>query len=382
MGEPDTPEGTTVADALRHWLFSQALPLWQLSGVDRAVGGYFEELGFDGEPIALDYKRTRVTGRQLYVFSHAACLGVQGAAEAADFGAQFLFRHVWQGEAAGWARSVRSNGDPLDTSADLYDQAFALFGLAWFGHASGDPRAWAHAERTVAFVETHMAHDAGGYVPSLPFAGQLQQNPLMHLLEASLAAFRFSGKERFAGLALRLADLFEARLFDPVTGTLAETFHPDWRREISAGGVQIEPGHQFEWTWILSELHRLLGRDLRHAACRLAQFAQSHGVEPDTGATWDIVNAKGSPLQTTSRLWTNCERIKAAVALAGTDHTVPGLEWESSASLLLDRYLPTQRPGLWVDRFRPDGRALSESVPASSLYHLMFAATEALQTGP
>ena len=372
---------TDPAKALKDWLFDAALPLWLERGVDRDQGGYFEQLDFTGQALDVSFKRARLTGRQLYVFSQAAQFGVAQAAEAAQHGARFLLDHFWQGECGGWACTVRPDGSPLDGRADLYDQAFALFGLAWFGKLSDDPLVWQRAVDTIGFIEAKMSHQGGGFVPRLPFMGVIEQNPLMHLLEASLAAYDFSRDERFAQLALKLADVFEARLFDAKTGTLAEMFSADWVRLAQGQNILIEPGHQFEWVWILYELNRLLGRDLTAQAQSLARFAENYGVDRKQFTTFDAVDGAGAAVATTSRLWTNCERMKAASALGTatiSSESPASLTWESSARALLSRHLDTVPRGLWLDRFDEHGGVASETVPASSLYHLTLAISEAV----
>ena len=60
---------------VRAWMFESALPFWGDAGLDRARGGFFEELNLDGRPTDAPFKRTRVTSRQIYAFSHASLLG-------------------------------------------------------------------------------------------------------------------------------------------------------------------------------------------------------------------------------------------------------------------------------------------------------------------
>ncbi|MGG2334310.1 AGE family epimerase/isomerase, partial [Salmonella enterica] len=81
----------------------------------------------------------------------------------------------------------------------------------------------------------------------------------MHLLEAALALFEASGDGLFRDLALELLVLFETRLFDAASGTLAEFFAHDWQRLRPSA---IEPGHQFEWAWLLHQAGRLVGADV------------------------------------------------------------------------------------------------------------------------
>ena len=55
--------------ALREWLITQAAPLWLEHGVDRARGGYFDQLHHRDASNGCDFKRLRVTCRQIFVFA-------------------------------------------------------------------------------------------------------------------------------------------------------------------------------------------------------------------------------------------------------------------------------------------------------------------------
>jgi mannose-6-phosphate isomerase len=47
------------------------------------------------------------------------------------------------------------------------------------------------------------------------------------------------------------------------------------------------------------------------------------------------------------------------------------------SSTLLERFLDRPFAGGWIDHISADGAPLVDYVPASSLYHLMFAASDA-----
>ncbi len=79
----------------------------------------------------------------------------------------------------------------LDRTADLYDQAFVLFALAWYARATGEREPLVRARETLEWVRAHMTGPGGrGYHNTCrPRPGTAQQNPHMHLLEATLALF-------------------------------------------------------------------------------------------------------------------------------------------------------------------------------------------------
>lgn len=367
-------------DAIARWMFDAALPWWAANGLDRRDGGYVEHMTLDGRDGRAAFKRTRVTARQIYVFSHAHVLGFTDGAALARHGFEFLTQRTWNGPERGFARRLSRTGDALDPTPDLYDHAFCLYAFAWFHRATGDPAArdWMH--RTLDFVEQHMRHPSGdGFHDELPPPGRRQQNPHMHLAEAALASFAATGEERFATLARELTSLFARAFFDPATATLAEIFTEDWRRAPGDEGRCVEPGHHLEWAWILDCARRDLGIDLSPQVRAAVGFAERYGIDPVTRATYNVVRDDGVPLDRGSRTWPNTERLKAAVALLELDGTDPTRVFDETCGLLLERYLGHAPAGTWIDAFDGDGRAIAETIPASTLYHLFLAFAEVLR---
>jgi mannose/cellobiose epimerase-like protein (N-acyl-D-glucosamine 2-epimerase family) len=370
----------TISSRVHDWTFQTALPFWGEHGIDRQYGGYHEQLTFEGFSAGVGFKRIRVICRQIYVFSHAYIMGWEPGLELARHGYDFLTRKAWLGEEGGWARQLTMDGNVLDPVADLYDQAFALFALSWYRRASGDPAAQAWAMKTIAFIDQHMRHpNSIGFMHWKPISGLRQQNPHMHLLEACLASYEAEADERSANLAKEVAGLFDTKFFDLETRTLAEFFNDDFSRADGPDGRMIEPGHQFEWAWILVNLKRLLGIDMSAHARALIGFGEDFGIDPVSKATYDGLWVDGTLRDGKSRSWPNTERIKAAVALFELDGTNPQPVFEQSAGLLLDRYLAVSTPGCWIDQFDQGGQPLTKFVPTSTLYHVFLAFAELLR---
>ena len=376
--EASTPMPTVPFADVRSWMFDAALPFWGDAGVDRRRGGFYEELDLAGRPTDVPFKRTRAMCRQVYVFSHAAVLGwAPGGALAAD-GYAYLVEHAWLGEDRGWARRLTADGGVLDATPDLYDLAFVLFALAWRHRASGDRDALRRLHETLDFIDRRLKPAGGeGYLHEWPARGPRLQNPHMHLLEASLAAYEATHDRRFLDRAHDLVDLFRRRFFDG--RTLAEYFTDDWRRLPGDQGRIVEPGHQFEWAWILASYQRASGEDLAAPAAALVDFAEQHGVNAASQVTCNQVRDDGAVLDGGSRTWPNTERIKGQLAvfeITGRDtrHAIAG-----STRVLLDRYLDVTPRGSWQDHFDAAGRPLATAAPTSTLYHVFLAFAELLR---
>lgn len=371
---------------IRRWLFDAALPFWAERGVDRLHGGFIEALDLQGRDAGLAFKRVRVIARQTYVFAHAAHLGVPGAREIAVMGADHLLERAWLGPERGWARRLDRAGAVLDPTPDLYDAAFALFALAWAYRAAPEPRFWDRALETLGVLERNFRVRPGlGYWHALPPEGPRQQNPHMHLLEAALVWVEARREPPFIELATELIALCLEKFYDPASKTLAEYYDPALNRATGDAGRLIEPGHQFEWAWILAQAVRLgvaPAAQVDPAISGLVAFAEAHGIDPASRAVFNQVREDGAALDRGSRTWPNTERIKAHVAMFerfGADPRGPAGE---SARLLLQRYLGVTPRGAWIDAFDGAGAPIPGPIPASTLYHVVLAFAELLRIEP
>ncbi len=363
---------------VRAWMFEAALPFWARAGVDRARGGFFEELDLAGQPAEGGFRRTRVICRQTYVFSHAALLGWDEGRDLSALGFDYLRAHAWLGPDKGWAKRLTPDGAVLDATPDLYDLAFVLFALAWRYRASGDRDALTLAHQTLDFIDAQMRPAAApGFLHIKPPVGPRDQNPHMHLTEACLAAYEASGDQRFLDVAREIVGLFRRYFFDGVT--LCELFTEDLQRAPGAD-ARIEPGHQFEWAWILTQYQRLAHDDVSPIVRQLVGFAEDKGVDPLTGFTYMQVRADGAgATDKSSRSWPNTERIKGHLALfeLGGHDPVPAVT--SATRVLLDRYLNVSPRGSWIDVFDAHGQPASKAAPASTFYHVFLAFAELLR---
>jgi mannose-6-phosphate isomerase len=362
-----SPSFDTLSDAAawyHAWLAEAALPLWAGAGVD-PVGGLFQEtLSVEGRPVEAP-RRARAQARQVFVFASAA---------AAGYGEQWL-----PVARAGWARFVAAyrrpdglfinraaaDGTPLDEGADVYEQAFALLAMAALQGA--DPAAGdlaGEAGRALTALEARRV-PAGGFREA--GAHPYQANCHMHLFESALA-WEPAGGPRWAALSDEIAHLAMTRLIDPATGAMREFFDADWRALSGEAGL-VEPGHQFEWAWLL---HRWGGARGEPAALKAAGrlFETGlRGVDPvrevAINSLWDDFSIRDG----SARLWPQTEHLKAAVVLGDEGQ---GLR----AARGLAQYLDVPARGAWRDKLGEDGRFVGEPAPATSFYHLMVAILE------
>ena len=345
---------------LRTWLDSTALPLWWALGADHANGGFHEQLSQAGQPLDLP-RRARVQARQAYVYAAAGLAGWPGPwRTACEHALDFLLRHYRRED--GLVRSsVSRNGKPEDETPRLYDQAFVMLALATSARALPDRTDLLPEAGRIAAALGHFRLPGGGFREEGedPF----QANCHMHLLESALALANVEPDGVWDALADELVDLALNRFIQQGSGRLLEFFDEAWRPRRVEGDLIVEPGHQFEWAWLLSQHQaRRDGLDLSPVIGRLLASGRD-GINA-RGVLINRLDDSGRPVDSRARLWPQTEWLRAS--------TLPGMppSDRGRAAAALSPYLATAIPGLWHDQLDPAGGVGEGPVLASSLYHL------------
>ncbi len=193
--------------------------------------------------------------RQVSVYSMAALSGAwPEGAELSQRAAHAMVRVYFEADGApGWTFSADREGRTLDARRDLYAHAFALFALAWAMRVDADRKLRSAANRTLESLDRHFRDDIhGGYWDCLPRPDALRrQNPHMHLFEAMLALFETTGSEAALDRCRDLRALAIEKFLDSRSGTIREVFDNSWNVHPAARSGRVEPGHLFEWAWLL-----------------------------------------------------------------------------------------------------------------------------------
>lgn len=370
-------DAARLRDLLKAWALGAAYPLWWSVGADHRGGGFFETIEQSG--VTLDSpRRGRVLPRQIYAFAAARDLGWTGPwREALDHGLDYYLT-IYRRPDGQFRALVGPGGVSLDDTAALYDQAFAIFALAEAFEAAPDrPDLRAVAVQVRERLMTDLKHPLGGFRESTPTDPPQHSNPHMHLLEACLAWTAIDGDPAWRALADEIAGLALSRFIDAETGAVREFFDADWRPAPGVQGRIWEPGHQFEWGWLLLRWGRLAQRpDATAAALRMIDLAERVGCDPERGVAINALLDDMSAHDAGARLWPQTERIKAGVLAAEITGDPRWWTVAAQGAQGLLQYLRTPTPGLWRDKLQPDGAFVEEAAPASSFYHIVCAIAE------
>lgn len=368
-----------IAENLRRWLWNDALPLWVSVGADPA-GGYYEGIDLQGQPHSGE-RRLRVQARQTWVFARAHENQPNALwRKAIAHGLNYLFG-PFQRDDGLFHSLLNDHGVASEAPAFLYDQAFVLLALAAVRRAEPESDGLEARGNALmrAIVSNYRTHPWGyrEASPDSPFYA----NPQMHLLEALLAweeidpagPWRVEA-DHIAGLALR-------RFVDPKTGVVLEHFNADWTPAAGVPGRTVEPGHQFEWSWLLRRWGLARGNmQALTAADVLLSVGSRHGVDRTRGVAFNSMLDDFTDLDLGARLWPQAEWLKAmTIAARVSEDPVLGaalMREAEAAARALQLYLQTDIRGLWRDTLSPEGVFQDGYAPASSLYHIAGAILE------
>ena len=348
--------------------------MWWQVGADQAAGGFHEAINLDGSP-APGPQRARTIARQAFVYCEAGRLGWTGPwREAATHALDHVRKRFITADVT-VTSVVGLDGKAHEAPFDLYDQAFALLAFASAHRVFGEDAGWRRDAVALRDALEHgYAHPQGGYYEDRNRRLPQRANPHMHLFEAALAWIALDDDPAWRRMADGLAALCLDQFIDPATGALREFFAADWSPATGTAGRIAEPGHHYEWAFLLDRWAKQTGRNQPAAVGRLIAFADAHGLDARRGVAIGAVLVDGSVHDPVARLWAQAERVRAY-----TIDRRPGEHAPLAAAIRgLRRFLATPTPGTWFDRLGADDRFVDEPARATSLYHIVGAVAELL----
>jgi mannose-6-phosphate isomerase len=371
-----------LSSELTIWLRDSALPLWSTAGIDPQTGTTLDAIDLSTQTGLPVQRRARVVNRQIYSFLEGKKLGWAGPGDEVATALFDWYTTTFSMPDGHYASCVDIDNKVTDPSFDLYNQSFSLFGFAQVAAHLPACKASAaeHAGNLLQHLMTAYRHPEAGFQEASPAQVPLCSNPHMHMFEACLAWETVSEDTGWADLADEIAELALTRFIDPVSGGLREFFNADWTPFNGDKGRVMEPGHQFEWAWLLARWGQSRNdAGALIAARRLYDIAWTYGIDESRGVAFMALNDDFSVRDPMARLWGQTEWIKAAIALADVS---TGTERDAyladipEAVRALQIYFADVPAGLWRDKLAPDGTFTDEAAPASSLYHIVCAIAE------
>lgn len=380
-----------LSSKLNRWMCESALPLWSTIGINAANGSSFERLDKNGVPDKRANMRTRVQARQIFVFSVAHKMQWMKNADSIASGLNHFLNEFGQDDSGdpGYVHLLKSDASVLDFKKDAYDYAFFLLACAYRFEAFGDSDAEKEAEALTQFIEQKFKANYGGWSEGDYDSVFRRQNPHMHLFEAFLTWFQFTKDSKWLARAARIFTLFESFFYDPNEQVINEYFTQGWDTYPGVLGETVEPGHMFEWVWLLRWYAELSNTSVDKYCDALYNKAISIGFDKSKRVIFDEVNQNGEIIKETKRLWPITEYIKASIvqakaypkqSLVYEEHASKGIDTlfayyfhKNENTLLASRDISKHYSGRYYDQLSLDNETLIYDSPASTLYHIVTA---------
>ena len=346
------------ADRAEAELRQNILPFWLHHVIDHEGGGFFGAITNDLQVDRAASRGALLTARILWTFS-AAHRRYQDAAcrEMARRAYADLHERFWDNRHGGLYWSVAADGKPEQTVKHIYGQAFGVYALAEYHHATGERAALDRAISLYRVIEEHGRDPRhGGYfeafardwsstgdirLSELDLNEPKSQNTHLHVMEAYANLLRVWPD---AGLQRRLVELLDVmvtRILDPGTHHLRLFLDEAW----TPRSDRVSFGHDIEASWLLMEAAAVLADPkmearLRPVALKMAQVTLNEGVDADGGLFYEA--DKNGVTNSNKERWPQAEAVVGflnAYELAGGEHFLQAAlrVWDFIEHRLIDR---------------------------------------------
>jgi mannobiose 2-epimerase len=359
------PEGTAVHD-LQHKveaeLQSGILAFWLNNTIDQEYGGFRGQIANDLTADPLAPKGLILNARILWTFSKAFNVYKDPAYLAAARRAyEFLCQHFWDDECGGVYWMLDHAGNPLDTKKRIYGQAFTVYALAEYSHATGNPEAINRAMTLVAQIELAGHDDAhGGYfetyerdwtlaadqrLSDVDMDEKKSMNTHLHMLEAYATLLRYREDVTVRFRLRELIEVFLKYIVNPTTSHFFLFFDEQWRPQ----SQKISFGHDIEGSWLLCEAAEILGdakllARVRATAVKMAQAVYIQGLDTDGGLLYESEKRADGAIEivdSDKHWWPQAEAVVGflnAFELSGHQHFLNAAErsWQFIDQRIID----------------------------------------------
>ena len=385
---------TSIVGADLLQAYKDILHFWQEHSIDHQQGGFYGELDPRGQPVPGAEKGLVLNARILWTFASAYNFlkdpaYLQSARRAYDY----LWQHFWDREHGGLYWSVDARGQMKNGRKQIYGQGFAIYGLAEYYRASGDPESLQRAIQLFELIEKH-SFDAthGGYLEARdrdwqPLADlrlsakdanePKSMNTHLHIIEPYTNLYRVWPDARLAQQIEGLLRVFIDHISDPQSGHFHLFFDHDW----SVRSSMVSYGHDIEGAWLLNEAAEILGKpdligQVKNLSLRLAQATLNEALAPD-GSLYYEKELSSNHLETDRHWWVQAE---AMVGFTDAWQKSGDARYLQQAEVLWDyirEKLIDTRGGEWFLRIGPDGKPVL-SDPKAGFWKCPYHNTRAL----
>lgn len=309
---------------MEHHLSKELLPFWINRCWDDQWGGYLTQWDAKGEDSQVDEKSLLAHMRTIYSLSLAAYHGhdTDGQCkELAEKGVYFAIDRYWDPVYGGFYWLFNRKNEVVIDKKIVYGMSFAIYALATYTIAFGDPIGLAYAKKCFNLLQIYAAETSyGGYWEMFDRNWKLSEGGSgggdrktldvhMHLMEAFTALYSCSGEDIHRRKLEEIILLITNKILDPVHKTGIPQFFRDWsvapqikfdiiwgwdrfvegENQKSNALDNTSYGHNVEFFWLLSDALRVLSKKTDEYIPmfeKLLKHAISHGVDYTHGGVY------------------------------------------------------------------------------------------------
>ena len=355
------------------------LAYWQRYAPDPTNGGFYGRVNYQNQPDPKADKGIVLNARILWTFSAALRHTQHDDYRAtADQAFQYIQQHFIDPQYGGVYWSVDATGQPKYPLKHLYGQAFALYGLSEYAHATSSAPALSLAKEQFQQMVKH-AYDPkeGGFVEALsrdwsPATDYIiskydnqeskTMNTHLHILEAFTCLYRVWPDKSVADQMRGMLRMFLDHIVDPKTYRMNLFLDNGWKIRRTA----ISYGHDIEASWLLPEAADVLAaknpadkslqKTVRDVAIKMARAATT-GFDPSDGGMNYELEPDGR-LNKERSWWVLAEAMVGFMNAYQLTHEKQFLDKSVSSWEFIKKYLLDLKNGEWYSGVSGDHKIL------------------------
>ncbi|WP_425495300.1 AGE family epimerase/isomerase [Paenibacillus tengchongensis] len=286
------------------------LGFWLKHTLDEERGGFLGKIDNNMQINPQAEKSLVLNARILWSFASAYRMyGGGDYLMMADRAYAFLKEAFKDKEYGGYYWMVDASGAPSQLKKQVYGQAFVIYALAEYHHATGNKEALEEAVSLFRLLEQHgYDPEYTGYIEALARDWQPTEelslsakdmnekksmNTHLHVLEAYTGLYRVWKEEE---LRVKLAELI-GTMIDHIVDDKGQHFHLFLDEAWNVKSETVSYGHDIEGSWLLFEAAEVLGDEavlarVRGVAVSMAEAVLDEGIAAD-GGIWNEAEPHG-----------------------------------------------------------------------------------------
>ncbi len=250
---------SSIQTEIRRELTEHIIPFWH-SLRDDTNGGFIGQVDYDLTRHPDADKGCILNSRILWFFSEAAMFLKDAFLLEDARHAYSMLRRMTDENHGGVYWSVHADGTVADATKHTYNQAFAIYALSAWYHASGDREALDLAMTLFRCVEEH-CRDAGGYLEAFTADWQpagneklsengvmatRTMNTLLHVMEGYTGLYTACPDKEVRARLYEILDIFEKKIYNHERQRQEVFFDHEYQTLIDLHSF----GHDIETSWL------------------------------------------------------------------------------------------------------------------------------------